>query len=218
MMIKQFHQPLGDAALDQLFREARTYNDWLDQPVTDAQLHAIWDLAKMGPTSANMLPARIVWVKSDEPKQTLASLAGGTNPGKILAAPVTAIMARSPPAGRNRIASPWPTSSIRISRPGAGNPGRSAPARPASAPAASRKPATAPAPQALTLAPNPGRTPMLAGAHAGAGVQVFDAVGRLVFSTTADARGAARLRLPAALAPGVYLVRSGRQAVRLAVD
>ncbi|QDM40220.1 malonic semialdehyde reductase [Altererythrobacter sp. TH136] len=91
-MIKQFHQPLGDAALDQLFREARTYNDWLDQPVTDAQLHAIWDLAKMGPTSANMLPARIVWVKSDEPKQTLASLAGGTNPGKILAAPVTAII------------------------------------------------------------------------------------------------------------------------------
>nr|WP_207974492.1 malonic semialdehyde reductase [Parafrankia sp. BMG5.11] len=92
MMIKQFHQPLGDAALDQLFREARTYNDWLDHPVTDAQLHAIWDLAKMGPTSANMLPARIVWVKSDEPKQTLASLAGGTNPGKILAAPVTAII------------------------------------------------------------------------------------------------------------------------------
>ncbi|TCJ37541.1 malonic semialdehyde reductase [Frankia sp. BMG5.11] len=91
-MIKQFHQPLGDAALDQLFREARTYNDWLDHPVTDAQLHAIWDLAKMGPTSANMLPARIVWVKSDEPKQTLASLAGGTNPGKILAAPVTAII------------------------------------------------------------------------------------------------------------------------------
>ncbi len=92
MMIKQFHQPLGDAALDQLFREARTYNDWLDQPVTDAQLHAIWDLAKMGPTSANMLPARIVWVKSDEAKQTLASLAGGTNPDKILAAPVTAII------------------------------------------------------------------------------------------------------------------------------
>jgi nitroreductase len=89
---KQFHQPLSDAALDQIFREARTYNGWLDKPVSDEQLHAIWDLTKMGPTSANMLPARIVWVKSDEAKQRLAALAGGANPPKILQAPVTAII------------------------------------------------------------------------------------------------------------------------------
>ena len=91
-MTKQFHQPLGDAALDQIFREARTYNGWLDKPVSDEQLHAIWDLARMGPTSANMLPARIVWAKSDEAKQRLAALSGGTNPAKILQAPVTAII------------------------------------------------------------------------------------------------------------------------------
>ena len=72
-MTKQFHdQTLSDAALEQLFIEARTYNGWLDKPVSDALLAAIWDLMKMGPTSANMLPARIVWVKSDEAKARLA--------------------------------------------------------------------------------------------------------------------------------------------------
>ena len=91
-MTKQFHEPLDDAALDQIFREARTYNGWLDKPVSDDQLRAIWDLTKMGPTSANMLPARIVWVQSDEAKKRLSGLSGGTNPAKILQAPVTAII------------------------------------------------------------------------------------------------------------------------------
>jgi 3-hydroxypropanoate dehydrogenase len=90
---KQFHDRLlADGALDQIFLEARTYNGWLDKPVSDEQLHAIWNLARMGPTSANMLPARIVWAKSTEAKQRLADLSGGTNPAKILAAPVTAII------------------------------------------------------------------------------------------------------------------------------
>ena len=62
-MTKQFHgHTLSADALDQLFNEARTYNDWLDKPVSDQQLHAIWDLMKMAPTSANMQPVRIVWV------------------------------------------------------------------------------------------------------------------------------------------------------------
>jgi len=92
-MTRQFHdQPLPDEALDQIFREARSYNGWLDKPVSDEQLHAIWDLAKMGPTSANMLPARIVWAKSDAAKQRLADLSSGNNRDKILAAPVTAII------------------------------------------------------------------------------------------------------------------------------
>lgn len=52
---------LSDQALDQLFRTARTYNGYVDRPVTEDQLRAVWDLMKMGPTSANMLPARIVW-------------------------------------------------------------------------------------------------------------------------------------------------------------
>jgi len=91
-MTKQFHEPLDQAALEQIFLEARTYNGWLDEPVSDEQLHAIWNLTRMGPTSANMLPARIVWVKSDEAKKQLADLSGGTNQGKILQAPVTAII------------------------------------------------------------------------------------------------------------------------------
>ncbi len=85
-------QPLPDIALDQLFRTARTYNGYRDQPVSTAQLDAIWELMKMGPTSANCLPARLVWCVSDEAKEKLASLAGGTNPDKIRAAPVTVII------------------------------------------------------------------------------------------------------------------------------
>ena len=85
-------QPLSDAALDQLFRTARTYNGYLDQPVSTAQLHAIWDLMKMGPTSANMLPARLVWIVSDEAKQKLASFCLPANAEKILKAPVSVII------------------------------------------------------------------------------------------------------------------------------
>src|SRR3546814_3743028 len=68
-------EPLSDSALDQLFRTARTYNGYLDKPVSETQLHAIWDLMKFGPTSANSLPARIIWCVSDEAKAKLAALA-----------------------------------------------------------------------------------------------------------------------------------------------
>ncbi|MEQ1543142.1 MAG: malonic semialdehyde reductase [Novosphingobium sp.] len=86
-------QPLSDSALDQLFREARTYNGYLDKPVSDEQLHAIWDLMKMGPTSANMLPARLVWCTTDEAKQKLAALCLPANAEKVLKAPVSVIVA-----------------------------------------------------------------------------------------------------------------------------
>lgn len=85
-------QPLSDAALDQIFRTARTYNGYLDKPVSEAQLHAIWDLMKMGPTSANCLPARLVWCVSQEAKDKLADCAGGTNPDKIRQAPVSVVI------------------------------------------------------------------------------------------------------------------------------
>lgn len=92
-MTTQYHDTvLSEEALDQLFNDARTYNDWLDKPVSDEQLHAIWDLLKMAPTSANMQPARIVWVKSDAEKQRLADCAMEGNQAKIIAAPVTAII------------------------------------------------------------------------------------------------------------------------------
>ena len=85
-------QPLPDSALDQIFRTARTYNGYLDKPVTPEQLHAIWELMKMGPTSANQLPARLVWCVSPEAKDKLAALAMPKNGEKIRAAPVTVII------------------------------------------------------------------------------------------------------------------------------
>ncbi len=92
-MTTQFHDnTLSSAALDQIFREARTYNGWLDKPVSEEQVHAIYDLAKMGATSANMQPGRFVWVRSDEAKAKLADLADDGNKDKIKAAPVTVII------------------------------------------------------------------------------------------------------------------------------
>lgn len=86
-------EPLSDSALDQLFRTARTYNGYLDKPVSETQLHAIWDLVKFGPTSANSLPARIIWCVTDEAKAKLAAHAIPGNEEKIRKAPVTAIIA-----------------------------------------------------------------------------------------------------------------------------
>jgi len=85
-------KPLDDNALDQVFRTARTYNGYLDQPVSEAQLTALWDLMKMGPTSANQMPARLVWCVSAEAKAKLAACVSGTNAPKILAAPVSVII------------------------------------------------------------------------------------------------------------------------------
>ena len=84
--------PVNDAALDQLFRTARSYNGYQDKPVTREQMDAIWELMKQGPTSANCLPARLVWCESAESKEKLASFAGGANPDKIRHAPVTVII------------------------------------------------------------------------------------------------------------------------------
>jgi 3-hydroxypropanoate dehydrogenase len=84
--------PLNDVALNQLFREARTYNAYLDKPVTDVQLNDIWELMKFGPTSANCLPARIIWCTSSEAKEKLAAMSMPANGEKILKAPVTAII------------------------------------------------------------------------------------------------------------------------------
>jgi 3-hydroxypropanoate dehydrogenase len=86
-------QPLSDTALDQLFREARSFSKWLDRDVSEDHIRAIWDLVKMGPTSANQQPVRLVWCKSPEAKQRLADCAAEGNKDKILTAPVCAIVA-----------------------------------------------------------------------------------------------------------------------------
>ncbi len=87
-----FHTPLGDAALRQLFTEARTHNAWLDRPVTDAHLRQLADVMKMAPTSVNCSPARIVFVKSAEAKEKLKPCLAPGNVDKTMTAPVTAIV------------------------------------------------------------------------------------------------------------------------------
>src|SRR5580704_13152886 len=83
---------LAGGPLDQLFRAARTHLDWSDRSVTEADIRELYDLFKMGPTSANCGPARFVWVRSSEGKELLAGCASGSNRRKILAAPVTVII------------------------------------------------------------------------------------------------------------------------------
>ena len=85
--------PLDDAALDTLFRAGRTYNGYLDTPVAESELRAIWDLMKWGPTSANQMPARMVWCTSDDAKAKLAECCSAQNAPKVLKAPVTVIIA-----------------------------------------------------------------------------------------------------------------------------
>jgi 3-hydroxypropanoate dehydrogenase len=80
-------------ALDQIFRSARTQNDFLAREVTDEQLRQLYDLVKFGPTSANSSPARIVFVKSPAAKELLKPALAEGNLAKTMAAPVTAIIA-----------------------------------------------------------------------------------------------------------------------------
>ncbi len=103
---------------DLLFNQARTFNKWRDQPVTDEQVKAIYDLLKMGPTSANCSPARFVFVRSKEGKEKLAPSLSSGNLQKTMEAPVTAIVAydeefydKLPQLFPHADAKPWFTSS-----------------------------------------------------------------------------------------------------------
>ncbi len=84
---------LGDDALDQLFREARTLNAWLDKPITDDTLRELYDVMKWGPTSANGCPARFVFLWTQEAKQRLRPSLAPSNVEKTMSAPVTVIIA-----------------------------------------------------------------------------------------------------------------------------
>lgn len=87
------HEKLSETALDQLFRNARTFNAFLPREVSDEQLQQLYDLVKFGPTSANSSPMRLVFVKSPEAKAKLGPTLSEGNRAKTLAAPVTAIVA-----------------------------------------------------------------------------------------------------------------------------
>jgi 3-hydroxypropanoate dehydrogenase len=89
--------PLDSAALDQLFLEARTFasnpDHWQPRAVSDDLLRHVWNLARMGPTSANMSPARIAFVRTAAAKARLAPFLDEGNLAKTMAAPATAILA-----------------------------------------------------------------------------------------------------------------------------
>jgi 3-hydroxypropanoate dehydrogenase len=86
-------QALESNALDTLFTTARSHNGWTDEPVSDATLRQLYDLVKMGPTSANCSPARFVFVRTPEGRQTLAPALSKGNLEKTMSAPVTVIVA-----------------------------------------------------------------------------------------------------------------------------
>jgi 3-hydroxypropanoate dehydrogenase len=83
---------LGEAALKQLFTEARTHNAWQKKDVPDSVLREMVDLMKMGPTSANCLPARVIFLKSDAAKKRIAPFLSEQNRAKSMSAPVCAVI------------------------------------------------------------------------------------------------------------------------------
>ena len=83
---------LADAALDQLFRDAHTHNQFAG-PVTDDDLRSIYDLMKWGPTTANSQPARFIFVRSPAAKERLRPALSLGNLDKTMAAPVVVIVA-----------------------------------------------------------------------------------------------------------------------------
>jgi 3-hydroxypropanoate dehydrogenase len=84
---------LDPGAQDLLFRSARTANTFSDEPVTDEQVQAIYDLVKWAPTSMNIQPLRVVLVRSPEARARLVEHMGGNNRPKTSTAPLVAILA-----------------------------------------------------------------------------------------------------------------------------
>lgn len=87
---------IAEEAADIIFRTARTTSRWTDAEVTDAQLEAAWDLAKMGPTAMNTLPLRVLVVRSPEAKARLVAHMADGNKAKVEAAPVSLVLAADP--------------------------------------------------------------------------------------------------------------------------
>ncbi|HEV8210102.1 MAG TPA: malonic semialdehyde reductase [Vicinamibacterales bacterium] len=84
---------LDEGSLNQLFRDARSHNAWLDRPVDETVLRELYDLAKLAPTSANSQPMRVVFVRSPEAKALLKPALAPQNVQKTMTAPITAIIA-----------------------------------------------------------------------------------------------------------------------------
>ena len=90
--LAQADHAISDAALDTIFRSARTMRQWQDKPVSPALLIAIYDLARLGPTESNITPARFHFVVSKQAKARLEPLLDEGNRTQTMTAPATAII------------------------------------------------------------------------------------------------------------------------------
>lgn len=84
---------IAPEAASLLFRDARTPNRFTDEPVTDEQMRAVYDLVKWAPTALNSQPLRVVLVRSAEARSRLLPLMSGTNAARVAGAPLVAILA-----------------------------------------------------------------------------------------------------------------------------
>jgi len=92
LALEDRHGVIPDHALDQLFRGARTFYSWEDRDVADTTIHALYDLLKYGPTSANQSPARFLFLKGESQERLRPHLIG-PNVEKTMTAPLTAVVA-----------------------------------------------------------------------------------------------------------------------------
>ena len=127
---------LSDDGLDLIFRNARTHKVWLDQPVPEELLRRVYDLARLGPTSANCSPMRVLFLTSREARERLRPALNPGHVDKTMQAPVTAIIPVPDMAGAYRNPA-WPGPGP---APPRGGPPPRPPPRPRSATAASRGP------------------------------------------------------------------------------
>jgi len=93
MSLSATRTPISEEAFDQLFREARTHSTWLPEPVSVELLRKAYELARLGPTSANGSPARFVFLTTPGAKARLKPVLAPGNVDKTMAAPVTVIIA-----------------------------------------------------------------------------------------------------------------------------
>ena len=96
MAVRAAKRHLDEASIDVILRKARSHYAWTDKPVTDAVLRELYDITIAGPTSMNTCPARFVFVRDAENKERLAKALKAKNIDKMMAAPVTAIIAYDP--------------------------------------------------------------------------------------------------------------------------
>jgi 3-hydroxypropanoate dehydrogenase len=84
---------VNNKSFDIIFRDGRSHSVWLDKPVSDVTIQAVYDLLSLGPTSANCSPARFMFLRSQEAKDRLRPYLSAGNLDKTMAAPVVAIVA-----------------------------------------------------------------------------------------------------------------------------